>query len=52
MYCNGSIFNETDFIINLLLDKTFLPILEMLKLGVSEREILKVGKKAGTLEIF
>ena len=32
-------------IINLLLDKELLSILEMLTLGVSEREIVKISKK-------
>ena len=35
------------YTINLLLDKELLPIKKMTKLGVSEHEIVKIGKKEG-----
>jgi hypothetical protein len=46
------LFTDYLHIINLLLEKEVLPILEMLKLVVSELEIVKIIKKRGTLEIF
>jgi len=36
------------YMINLRLDKELLPIKKMTKLGVSEHEIVKIGKKEGT----
>ena len=36
------------YTINLRLDKELLPIKNMTKLGVSEHEIVKIGKKEGT----
>ena len=35
------------YTVNLLLDKELLPVLKMPKLGIKEREIVKIRKKRG-----
>ena len=35
------------YTVNLLLDKELLPVLKMPKLGIKEREIVKISKKRG-----